>query len=675
MEWGDSSQVPSISEKTYRYFQNLTVRGLLPNEAADLALKMAKGTVARPVDPSDLMEEFKLVKASSKDENLVLKIRSIFSSLDTLSINFLPEKGSENTVAGVDMALLEKFYSTAKELDNKDVVAAIMESTESLLSLDKCCWSSCSSFFLRNIIILLENRFFSDSEYYGTLQKLWKLILSQPAHVKANLVFALQSYNKEQFERLVATVQQFITILVFVAKEQFDIPGNDRVEEGVQMLELLYKVNEKSQVVDQVSFYNDAVNSEDFNILADFKRWIERSSFSFCKYPFVYDTSSKSKILQLDSNCQMCSEFQDAIYRLIFVGVTCPCPYLVLRVRREYLIQETISQIQRHADDLKKPLKVQFIGEEGIDEGGVQKEFFQLLVRDIFDPKYGMFNYNEETCLFWFNSPLWDVSMEFELVGVLLGLAIYNGHILELHFPRVVYKKLLGKQPTFEDLAEVNPGLAKGLEQLLQFEGDVEEVFCRSFQVSVQDIFGEILNIELKENGSNISVTKENRKEYVDLCVKYYLETSIASSFEAFKRGFQKLCKGQVLQLFQPVELEQLICGSPVLDFDALEKYTIYEDGYRKDSRVIREFWEIVHSLDEENKKKLLFFATGSDRAPIKGLANLRFVISRNGSESHRLPTAHTCFNHLLLPEYQSKEKLKERLLIAINNSQGFGLM
>ena len=125
--------------------------------------------------------------------------------------------------------------------------------------------------------------------------------------------------------------------------------------------------------------------------------------------------------------------------------------------------------------------------------------------------------------------------------------------------------------------------------------------------MSVQNIFGEFINIELKENGSDISVTRENCNEYVDLCMKYYLETSIASSFDAFKRGFQKLCRGQVLK--------------------------------------------IVHSLDEENKRKLLFFVTGSDRAPIKGLANVRFVISKNGFHSDRLPTAHTCFNHLLLSE------------------------
>lgn len=45
----------------------------------------------------------------------------------------------------------------------------------------------------------------------------------------------------------------------------------------------------------------------------------------------------------------------------------------------------------RSSSDLKKPLKIQFIGEAGVDEGGVRKEYFQLLVRELFDPDYGNF--------------------------------------------------------------------------------------------------------------------------------------------------------------------------------------------------------------------------------------------------------------------------------------------
>jgi ubiquitin-protein ligase E3 A len=86
---------------------------------------------------------------------------------------------------------------------------------------------------------------------------------------------------------------------------------------------------------------------------------------------------------------------------------------------------------------------------------------------------------------------------------------------------------------------------------------------------------------------------------------------------------------------------------------------------------------QVVHELDEAQQKRLLFFMTGSDRVPIKGLAHLTppFVISRNGDEDSRLPTAHTCFNHLLLPAYSNREVLRARLLLALENAEGFGLM
>lgn len=53
----------------------------------------------------------------------------------------------------------------------------------------------------------------------------------------------------------------------------------------------------------------------------------------------------------------------------------------------------------------------------------------------------------------------------------------------------------------------------------------------------------------------------------------------------------------------------------------------------------------------------------------------MKLMIARNGPDSDRLPTSHTCFNVLLLPEYTDKEKLKDRLLKAINYSKGFGML
>eukprot|EP00921_Rhytidocystis_pertsovi_P009439 GHVQ01015176.1.p1 GENE.GHVQ01015176.1~~GHVQ01015176.1.p1 ORF type:complete len:121 (+),score=15.73 GHVQ01015176.1:225-587(+) len=117
-----------------------------------------------------------------------------------------------------------------------------------------------------------------------------------------------------------------------------------------------------------------------------------------------------------------------------------------------------------------------------------------------------------------------------------------------------------------------------------------------------------------------------------------------------------------------------LIVGSAEFDFEALQRVAMYHDGYTEDSTTVRMFWEVVHTLTNKEKKQLLQFTTGSDRVPINGLASLTFIIGRQGPDSDRLPTSHTCYNFLLLPDYKDKEKLHRLLKIALSNAQGFGL-
>ena len=91
--------------------------------------------------------------------------------------------------------------------------------------------------------------------------------------------------------------------------------------------------------------------------------------------------------------------------------------------------------------------------------------------------------------------------------------------------------------------------------------------------------------------------------------------------------------------------------------------------------QVVKWLWEVVREeMDDEENRRFLKFFTGSDRAPIGGLGNLRCIIQRDGTDSNKLPTSHTCFNTLLLPSYKSKEKLTDRLKLAIMNAEGFGL-
>ena len=130
-----------------------------------------------------------------------------------------------------------------------------------------------------------------------------------------------------------------------------------------------------------------------------------------------------------------------------------------------------------------------------------------------------------------------------------------------------------------------------------------------------------------------------------------------------------------MINQFEPEELEMSICGSPILDFEALESATKYQDGFTSESPTVKLLWEILAEFTEAEKKQFLFFCTGCDRAPINGLGHMKFYISKHGSDLDQLPSVHTCFNHLLLPEYLEKDHFRDKLKQAIENAEGFGLI
>ncbi|KAG0432736.1 hypothetical protein HPB47_020562, partial [Ixodes persulcatus] len=401
--------------------------------------------------------------------------------------------------------------------------------------------------------------------------------------------------------------------------------------------------------------------------------------FSFLNHAFVLTPAVKALGLYYDNRIRMYSERHLSVIQML-VGGAPANPYLRLNVRRDHLIDDALHKLELVAmespSSLKKQLVVEFEGEQGIDEGGVSKEFFQLVVEEIFNPDIAMFTLNAETQTYWFNPTSFESDAQFKLIGIILGLAIYNNVILDVHFPMVVYRKLMGRKGTFYDLKDWNPALASGLQQLLDYSGeDMEETFVQSFRISYQDVFGSVLSHDLKENGDSLLVNQDNKWEFVDLYADFLLNKSVEKQFRAFRRGFLLVTDDSPLEtLFRPEEVELLVCGSKNFDFNALEESTEYDGGYCANTPIIRHFWELVHEFSQEQKRKLLQFATGSDRVPVGGLSKLKLVVARHGTDSDRLPTAHTCFNVLLLPEYSSKEKLEDRLLKAINYSKGFGM-
>ena len=586
----------------------------------------------------------------------------------------------------------------------------------SLLFASKSLWSSLqlrggasvpSAVWLRPLLLTCLNPAIEDPDYHDeVLVPLWQFALGLPKQASSMLQCWFSHFTGAVFERVLASTQQFITLKIISGEARVD-----NMKAPMRWMQLLHAANEQAaqrakadkhsaaiagrsaaravehsgegdgRMVPYTAFYNDVVSGE-ISLRNEFHRWIEAresgigGTFSFCMFPFVLDANAKANVLKLDSAMQQQLEARQSIMAGMFGGGAVS-PYLIMEVHRDNLIEDVMNHINATSSSnaLKKPLKVKFHGEQGVDEGGVRKEMFQLLSAQLFTPDYGMFVEESDTHLLWFNASALEANIQFELLGSLVGLAIYNDVILNVAFPLSVYRKLAGVEMTLADLAEIRPAVAKGLQDVLEYDGgDDEEVFCLTFTAPVEE-WGVTKSVPLLPGGEEQSVTAANKAEYVSLYVQFAMERSIQAQFDSFKRGFYKVTQGPTIQMFQPEELKLLVNGSESFDFHELQKGSRYEEPYSEEHQVIQWLWEALHDLGVEDQKRFLKFATGSDRAPIKGLRDVRLVVSRAGPDSELLPTAHTCFSHVLLNEYSSKEKLVAKLAVAIKESEGFGLI
>ncbi len=644
--------------------------------AAILAQRFARSQFPMPcpVDPI----------ASSGPADVRTVLMTTFQNLDILGAYFLERDVDGDypgyvtaEYPGIDRKALREMYDQAQEL------VAAGKLAEQWLSQCLSCikFTDYTSLFLpRAALILLEIPDLMQPEMREGLERVLQLITTgENQETRETMARWLSNYSGNHLLQLIYPIQQYITVLLCEDKHNI---RSEKLVTAIEVLDIIQTANKRYEKVSYKEFYNDAVNKE-VDLREQFVNWKQfgglanqrhqQDMFSVLYYPWLLDSSTKAELLQLDTSLQQRRYMTESLMEAMEAGQNSYTPFLVLDIRRDNIVHDALARLLHGERTLKKPLKIHFVNEEGVDGGGLQKEFFQLIVKELFDEKFGMFQYYEDTRMYWFNPDTLAQAEEFELIGLVLGLAIYNSNILDVHLPLTIYKKLLGYKTNIEDLAEFNPQLARGLKEVLVMEGDVETMLCRTFDVET-NAYDSVMHHPLKPEGSAIPVTNANREEYVQLYVDWVLNKSAGPWFDAFQRGFLKVCGGELLSMFRPEELELLVCGNPVLDFTELERVCVYEDGYVKDSRACRMLWKVLHSLTEEQKKRFLFFVTGSDRAPINGLGSLRFVISRNGPDSERLMTAHTCFNHLLLPEYSSEEKIRRMLLVAISNAEGFGL-
>ncbi|MCI4387007.1 hypothetical protein PGIGA_G00069270 [Pangasianodon gigas] len=289
-----------------------------------------------------------------------------------------------------------------------------------------------------------------------------------------------------------------------------------------------------------------------------------------------------------------------------------------MKLHRGSIFEESYRRIMslKRPDVLKSRLWIEFESEKGLDYGGVAREWFFLISKEMFNPYYGLFEYSATdnyTLQINPNSGLCneDHLSYFKFIGRVAGMAVYHGKLLDGFFIRPFYKMMLGKPITLNDMESVDSEYYNSLKWIL--ENDPTELDLR-FCID-EDNFGQTYQVDLKPSGSDMV-------------------------------GFTELILIDLIKIFDENELELLMCGLGDVDVNDWRQHTVYKNGYCPNHPVIQWFWKAVLLMDAEKRIRLLQFVTGTSRVPMNGFAELY--------------------------AYESFDDLREKLLMAVENAQGF---
>ncbi|XP_011501087.1 PREDICTED: E3 ubiquitin-protein ligase Su(dx) [Ceratosolen solmsi marchali] len=384
-----------------------------------------------------------------------------------------------------------------------------------------------------------------------------------------------------------------------------------------------------------------------------------------CRVPRAYERSFRWKLSQFRFLCQT-NAFPN---------------HIKISVSRQTLFEDSYHQIMNaEAFALRRRLYILFKGEEGLDYGGVSREWFFLLSHEVLNPMYCLFEYANKSNYSLQINPASYVNPDhlnyFKFIGRFIAMALYHGRFIYSGFTMPFYKRMLNKKLIMKDIESIDPEFYKSLIWIK--ENNIDECGLELYHSVDFEILGQVIHHELKDGGDKIKVIEDNKEEYLRLMTEWRMTRGIEEQTKAFLEGFNSVVPLEWLKYFDERELELMLCGMQEIDVDDWQRNTIYRH-YTRNSKQVLWFWQFVRAADNEKRARLLQFVTGTCRVPVGGFAELmgsngpqRFCIEKVGKDTW-LPRSHTCFNRLDLPPYKSYDQLVEKLNYAIEETEGFG--
>lgn len=358
--------------------------------------------------------------------------------------------------------------------------------------------------------------------------------------------------------------------------------------------------------------------------------------------------------------------------------------HIKICISRSNIFEDSFHQVMRvPPHELRRRLFITFRGEEGLDYGGVAREWFFLLSHQALNPMYCLFEYADSNgkCNYSLQiNPASSVNPDhllyFRFIGRFIAMALFHGRFIYAGFTLPFYKRMLGKAVSMKDIEAIDPTFYSSLIWIK--ENNIEESGLELYFTVDFEVLGQLQSHDLKPNGSELKVTEENKEEYLKLMTEWRVSRGQEEQTKSFLEGFNEVLPLEWLHYFDEKELELLLCGIQEIDIDDWQKHTVYRH-YTRSSKQVIWFWQFVREgCDNEQRARLLQFVTGTCRVPVGGFSELmgsngpqRFCIEKVGKENW-LPRSHTCFNRLDLPPYKSYNQLVEKLSFAINETEGF---
>ncbi|KAG8176214.1 hypothetical protein JTE90_016084, partial [Oedothorax gibbosus] len=400
---------------------------LLDDLEPELIMYPTKDTTIR-----QLKEDLEEAKLSGDYSRLQEFYESTFGSLLDICATFKIDPDSEGAKAEDPELKMEFLYEAYDSLEDvpsyitkaalKATVGAVLATNVRLKPKDET----------KALFALLYNPLFSNQSSYTVFAHLFRRTIGLSSGDHQLLINWFTRSEPERLRALVKRILQFVTIREFPPANGHKLPSISKsrwwIPNATRTLALINTANCRFNLIPYTEFYNSALDH--INLMAEYYRWQNppaqhkshnaASRFSYCQYPFILSIVAKKMILQRDSEQQM---ILNARRSLMSRALHQQAPdidvfFLNLNVRRGHLVSDSLNEIARKQSDLKKKLKVTFVGEPGLDMGGLTKEWFLLLIKHIFDPDYGMFVYHNKSRCYWFSTTQAGNLREYNLIGV-----------------------------------------------------------------------------------------------------------------------------------------------------------------------------------------------------------------------------------------------------------------